>query len=120
MIVRKDMKRSIGMKSSYVLTAKSVDYEISKVSAGNFALGHESKSGLFVVEYYGRSDTDLNAEIKNWINKYKRFKFFYASSPKSTFIKECKNYLAFDKNIIANKKHPKKPENTDYICPYCP
>ncbi|NQY21793.1 MAG: hypothetical protein HRT40_10900 [Campylobacteraceae bacterium] len=58
------MKRSIGMKSSYILTAKSVDYEITKISAGNFALGNESKSGLFVVEYYGRSDTDLNSEIK--------------------------------------------------------
>ena len=27
------MKRSIGMKSSYVLTHKSVDYEITKISA---------------------------------------------------------------------------------------
>jgi hypothetical protein len=113
------MKKSIGMKSSYALTAKSVDYEITKISAGNFALGHESKSGLFVVEYYGRSDTDLNSEIKNWIDKYKRFKFFYASSPKSAFVKECKNYHAFDKNKIDNKNHPEKPENTDYVCPYC-
>ena len=113
------MKRSIGMKSSYVLTEKSVDYEITKISAGNFALGCESKSGLFVVEDYGRSDTDLNAEIKNWIHRYKRFKFFYASSPKSAFVKECKNYHAFDKNIINNKTHPEKPENADYDCPYC-
>ena len=113
------MKRSIGMKSSYVLTEKSVDYEITKISAGNFALGYESKSGLFVVEDYGRSDTDLNAEIKNWIHRYKRFKFFYASSPKSAFVKECKNYHAFDKNIINNKTHPEKPENADYDCPYC-
>ncbi|PHR72346.1 MAG: hypothetical protein COA66_06435 [Arcobacter sp.] len=114
------MKRSIGMKSSYVLTAKSVDYEITEISAGNFALGHESKSGLFIVEYYGRSDSNLNHEIKNWINKYKRFKFFYASSPKSAFVKECKNYHAFDKKKIDNKSHPIKPENTDYDCPYCP
>lgn len=108
------MKRSIGMKSSYVLTAKSVDSEIIKISAGNFALGHESQSGLFVVQYYGRSDTDLNAEIKNWIGKYKRFKFFYAPSPKSAFLKECKNYHAFNKDKIDNKTHPEKPENTDF------
>ncbi len=113
------MKKSIGMKSSYVLTAKSVDYEITKISAGNFALGFETESGLFVVQYYGRSDTDLNSEIKNWIGKYKRFKFFYASSPKSAFVKECKNYHAFDKKKIDNKIHPEKPENTDLVCPYC-
>ncbi|KAB7887768.1 hypothetical protein [Poseidonibacter ostreae] len=113
------MKRSIGMKSSYVLTQKSVDYEITKISAGNFALGYETKSGLFVVEYFGRSDTDLNHEIKKYIDRYERFKFFYASSPKSAFVKECKNYHAFDKNKIVNKSHPEKPENTDYECPYC-
>ena len=113
------MKRSIGMKSSYVLTQKSVDDEITKISAGNFALGYETKSGLFVVEYYGRSDTDLNSEIKKWIDRYERFKFFYATSPKSAFLKECKNYHAFDKNKIDNKTHPEKPENTDYECPYC-
>ena len=44
------MKRSIGMKSSYALIAKSVDSEITKISAGNFALGFESKTGLFVVQ----------------------------------------------------------------------
>ena len=113
------MKRSIGMKSSYVLTDKSVDYEITKISAGNFALGHESKTGLFVVQSYGRSDTDLNHEIKNWIGEYKRFKFFYSSSPKSAFIKECKNYHTFDIKIIDKKTHPEKPENADYDCPYC-
>jgi len=113
------MKRSIGMKSSYALTNNSVDVEITEISAGNFALGYESKSGLFIVQNFGRSDTNLNQEVKNWIGKYKRFKFFYASSPKSAFIKECKNYHAFDKNKIDKKTHPEKPENTDYTCPYC-
>ena len=113
------MKKSIGMKSSYALTNNSIDEEITEISAGNFALGFESKSGLFVVQNYGRSDTDLKHELKNWIGKYKRFKFFYASSPKSAFEKECKNYHAFDKNKIDNKTHPEKPENTDYTCPYC-
>ncbi|APW65372.1 MULTISPECIES: hypothetical protein [Arcobacteraceae] len=113
------MKRSIGMKSSHALTNQSVDDEITKISAGNFALGYESKSGLFVVQNFGRSDTDLNQEVKNWIGKYKRFKFFYASSPKSAFVKECKNYHAFDKKKLDNKTHPKKPEDADYDCPYC-
>jgi len=113
------MKRSIGMKSSYALTNKSIDDEITKISAGNFALGYETKSGLFVVQNFGRSDTDLNHEIKNWIGRYERFKFFYASSPKNAFIKEFKNYHAFDKNKIDNKIHPEKPKNTDYKCPYC-
>ena len=113
------MKRSIGMKSSYALTNNSVDVEITEISAGNFALGYESKSGLFIVQNFGRSDTNLNQEVKNWIGKYKRFKFFYASSPKSAFIKECKNYHAFDNKRIDKKTHPEKPENTDYTCPYC-
>ena len=45
--------------------------------------------------------------------------FFCASSPKSAFVKECKNYHTFDKNKIDNKTHPIKPENADYGCPYC-
>ena len=113
------MKKSIGMKSSYVLTEESVDYEITKISAGNFALGYETKSGLFVVENFGRSDTDINLEIKKSIHRYERFKFFYASSPKSAFLKECKNYHAFDKKKIDKKTHPIKPENSEDKCPYC-
>ena len=110
------MKKSIGMKSSYILTQKSIDCEITKISAGNFALGYETKSGLFVVENFGRSDTDLNTEIKNWIGRYERFKFFYASNAKSAFVKECKNYHAFDKKKIDKKTHPEKP---NYDCPSC-
>ena len=113
------MKKSIGMKSSYALSAKSIDYEITKTSAGNFALGYETKSGLFVVQYFGRSDTDLNLEMKEWVGKYDRFKFFYAASPKSAFVKECKNYHSFDKKKIDNKTHPVKPENSEFVCPYC-
>jgi hypothetical protein len=61
------MKRSIGMKSSYALIAKSVDSEITKISAGNFALGYESKSGLFVVQYYGRSDLSTLNQTNKFI-----------------------------------------------------
>ena len=37
---------------------------------GNYAYGHLKENGRFVVEYVGRSDTDLNDRIKHGIGSY--------------------------------------------------
>jgi hypothetical protein len=71
--------------TSYTFTAAKakIDEVVTKKSPGNYALGHTDDKGTFIVEYIGRSDTDLNQELKARLDaKYKKFKYSYASSPK--------------------------------------
>jgi hypothetical protein len=74
---------------------------------------------VFVVKYVGRSDTDLNAELKARLDKgYSKFKLSYASSVKEAFGRECLNYHEFGgKKLLDNDIHPARPANTDYPCP---
>jgi len=71
------------------LTSKS-----QKTSPGNYSLGRVA-DGTFYVSYVGRSDSDLNDRLKDWVGEYKKFKFSYATSPKAAFEKKCQNYHDF-------------------------
>jgi len=113
----------LDMLGPYELTAETIDKIITKTSPGNYALGDVSNS-TFYINYVGRSDSDLNDRLKSWIGKndrYKRFKYSYAASPKDAFEKECKNYHDFsgDKGKLDNDKHPQRPEGTNWRCPLC-
>ncbi len=61
--------------------------------------------------------------MKSWVgenNKYKHFKFSYATSPKAAFEKECKNYHDFGgSEKLDNKQHPERPDGTNWECPVC-
>ena len=110
---------SLGMQGPYDLTNDEIDNQVTKTSAGNYALGRVS-NGTFYVNYVGRSDTDLNDRLKDWIGKYKKFKFSYASSPKAAFEKECINYHDFGgKEKLDNEAHPDRPDNSNWKCPRC-
>jgi hypothetical protein len=110
---------SLGMSGSYRLTAEEID-RLVKSAIGNYALG-DMKSGedVFIVKYVGRSDTDLNAELKARLDwGYSRFMFSYASSVREAFEKECTNYHDFGgKKLLANAVHPARPIDTNYPCP---
>ena len=114
---------SLQMNGVYELTTEKIDEVINRKSAGNYALG-ENKPDGFYVSYVGRSDTDVNERLKKWVreksDKYKHFKFSYASSPKAAFEKECKNYHEFCENESSdNDIHPQRPDNTNWECPNC-
>ena len=110
----------LNMFGSYDFTIVEIDKWVTKKQAGNYALGYVNKKLTFIVQYIGRSDSDLNAELKNrrsW-TKYKKFKYRYASSAKAAFEKECNNYHDFGgKESLDNEIHPARPDGTDYDCP---
>ena len=110
---------SLNMQGSYDLTNEEIDRRITKTSPGNYALGRVGND-TFYVHYVGRSDTDLNDRLKDWVGSYKRFKFSYATSPKAAFEKECTNYHDFGKSEkLDNEIHPQRPDGTNWKCPVC-
>jgi hypothetical protein len=110
---------TLNMQGPYKLDSTTIDKVVSKISAGNYALGYSNEKTFFV-KYVGRADNDLNKRLNDWIGHYKEFKFSYASSPKAAFEKECKNYHDFGENkSLDNKIHPDRPDNSGWKCPEC-
>lgn len=110
---------SLNMNGFYDLTDKEIDKQVTKTSAGNYALGHVDNN-KFIVEYVGRSDNNLNERLKKWVGSYEKFKYSYASSPKSAFEKECENYHDFGEvEKLDNDIHPDRPDDSSWKCPVC-
>lgn len=111
---------TLGMEGPYELTSEKVDEVVTKTSAGNYALGRVANS-TFYVRYVGRSDSDVNRELKSKLGRnYSMFKFSYANSPKEAFEKECRNYHDFgESEKLDNERHPDRPDGTDWKCPRC-
>lgn len=109
-------------KKAYPFTSEEVDYQITKKQAGNYALGYINEKGIFIVQYVGRSDIDVNNRIKDHLYEgYTHFKFSYASSPEDAFEKECQNYHDFgESKKLDNDIHPDLPANSKkWKCPIC-
>lgn len=112
----------LNMKGPYDFTNENVDKYITRTCAGNYALGYVDKDNAFVVQYIGRSDTDVNDRIKDHIGEnHAAFKFSYATSPKAAFEKECQNYHDFGgSEKLKNNIHPDHPDNSpNWKCPVC-
>ena len=112
---------SLGMKGSYAFNEGTIKKEITKTSAGNYALGYEKDDGTYIVQYVGRSDSDVGGRLSSHIGKkYSEFKYSYATSPKAAFEKECENYHDFGGNKkLHNEIHPDRPQNSSWKCPRC-
>ena len=57
---------SLQMTGSYPLTDQSIDQQIQRTSPGNYALGY-MQGDTFLVFYVGRSDSDLNRQLHEWV-----------------------------------------------------
>lgn len=112
---------NLNMSGPYDFTSAKIDEKVTSKSAGNYALDREKGEGVFLVNYVGRSDIDVNAELKTRIGgKYKRFKCSYASSAKTSFEKECQNYHDFGgSEKLDNQIHPARPAGKNWECPVC-
>ncbi len=112
---------SLGMKGPFNFDSNTIDKVVTQTSAGNYALGRTNEKGTFIVSYVGRSDSDLNQELKARLTKgHPKFKYSYATSPKAAFEKECRNFHDFGgKDKLENEAHPARPDNTDWKCPVC-
>lgn len=101
------------------MDSEAIDQQVTTTSAGNYALGY-SFNDTFYVKYVGRADSNLNQRLKNWEGKYDEFKFSYATSPKTAFDEECRNYHDFGgKDELDNDIHPDRPNNSSWKCPKC-
>ncbi len=112
------MSKSLNMNGPHSLNTQSVNTNVNK-KMGNYALGYVNDQDTFIVQYVGRSDTDIHGRLTYWANQNesKNFKYSYAKSTKEAFEKECKNYHDF--NPPKNDMHPDAPSGTSYTCPYC-
>ncbi len=109
----------LNMDGPYNLIFEEIDRIVEGGRAGNYALGFvDSMDSRFVILYIGRSDRDLNAELKTFMGKgYKKFKYCYARTPQEAFAKECFDYHDF--GPIHNGAHPQRPEGSNDRCPKC-
>jgi len=110
---------SLNMNGPFNLDVDQIDKQITKISPGNYALGRIDGEGTFRVRYVGRADSNLNQRLKSWVNKTNspKFKYSYASSPKSAFEEECRNYHDFEPP--ENDIHPDTPSGINRPCPIC-
>ena len=105
------------LSSLIVLKTEEIDKEVTKKSAGVYALDATSERG-FTFSYVGRSDDNVAGRLKTYVGtKCKFFKFAYCSSPKSAFEAECELY--HDKQPKDNINHPDRPDGSGWKCPRC-
>lgn len=111
---------SLNMTGPILLGKDAIEKQVSRTSPGNYALGYVKDDGGFIVQYVGRSDTDVNDRLKDWVGKYKSFKYSYATSAKTAFEKECNNFHDFGgTQKLANDIHPDRPNGSGWKCPRC-
>jgi hypothetical protein len=112
-------KPSSGLRGSFPLNEQTINEEvIIPSSAGVYSLGR-LREKTFLIQHIGRSDTDVQARLKEYIGKYDRFKFAYADSSEAAFIKECQLYHAFGGKIPHNENHPERSQGATWSCPRC-
>jgi hypothetical protein len=103
------------------LSEDAVDHVVTGTLPGAFALGR-MRSGSFVVNYVGRSDANLRADLLAHARagKYKLMRFDYCAGAEDAFARECAIYHDFgESRLLDNKAHPKPPEGGDLRCPKC-
>ena len=110
---------SLDLNGPFDLSVAEIGRQITKTEAGNYALG-KMDGTKFIVQYVGRSDSDVATRLKQHVGKYPKFKFSYATSPKAAFEKECKNFHDFGtEKKLDNTIHPDRPANSGWKCPVC-
>ena len=75
--------RSLEMSGSYPLSDEAIDEALKRTSAGNYALGYMD-GGTFNVFYVGRSDSDVNQRLHEWVGMPSRYEK-YASPAKASW-----------------------------------
>ncbi len=100
----------------FALTDEVIDAQVTKISPGVYVLDATS-SGPWTDSYVGRSDTDLNGRLHDWVGKYKYFKAAYLPSAKAAFEAECELYHALRPKDNVN--HPARPAFSGWTCPRC-
>jgi hypothetical protein len=107
---------STGLRGPFPLNEQTINEEVDSGSPGVYALGYK-KGKTFIIQHVGRSDTDVNAQLREHIGKYEQFKFDTSETPEAAFIKECELYHAF--RGLDGGNHPDRPQGAMWQCPKC-
>jgi hypothetical protein len=96
-----------------------IDRVVEPDQPGNYVLGEKDEAGEFYPKFIGRSDTDLNAELKSKFGLLS-YTFFKSSiaHPRAAYDLECAQYHSF-KSQLDNKQHPAGPAGSDLTCFLC-
>ena len=95
-----------------------IDRIVSPGVSGNYVLGDKDEAGEFTPMFVGRSDTDLNSELKSKLSSgFPFFKVGFAD-PTYAFQLESVQFHAF-KSQLQNRAHPEPPEGTSLRCFVC-
>jgi len=109
----------LGLSAAHDLTEKEIDGAVVGISPGVYALGSNTPD-VFYVDYIGRSDNDLNGQLKQWVGgKYTHFKFGLFPSAEEAFTKECNLFHDFGETALDNSVHPARPNGSNSKCPRC-
>jgi len=113
---------SVTLEGPFPLTADKVTTVITERSPGSFVLGLLQPDGKFVPGMVGRADRDLcrELELQVRLGRFNGFKFRYASTPRTAFEYECRDFHDCGEcETLDNKYHPVRPSHTDWKCPIC-
>jgi hypothetical protein len=106
----------------FELKSSTIDKKVPKGIVGNFLLGESNhENNGFSVLSIGRSDIDLNEELKKYVGDYNHFQFSYAFSKYDAFYLECTHYHIFKEmsEDVKEREHPEVPEGCNWFCPVC-
>ena len=96
------------MNGPYDFDESTLDKEIIHTQSGSYALGHLDLQNNFIIEYVGKSDSDIRGRLrKHMPSSYKMFKFRYAISQKTSHLKEVaelRDYCKSGTNEIHRKE----------------
>jgi hypothetical protein len=107
-----------GLRGPFSLTSAGIDSEVTRTSAGAYALGKTDDQNVFHIHYVGRADSDVATRLKAHVPKwYPQFKFEYYPSAKAAFEKECNLFHDFGPGD--NEVHPARPQGASWTCPRC-
>jgi hypothetical protein len=109
---------STGLFGPHALDSKNIEAHVG-AAIGAYALGYVNDQGTFIVKYVGRSDTDLNKRLKDWVGSYNSFKYGHFNSTKDAFAKECSMFHDFGGiGPLENSIHPARPSGARHACPH--
>lgn len=108
-----------GLIGPFALDCTSIDRYVGN-NIGTYALGATTERGEFVVRYVGRSDSNVNQQLKSWIGRYEKFEYRHYLSARAAFEKECRLFHDLGGSArLDNSGHPARPDGAAWTCPHC-
>lgn len=111
------MAANANLEGPYRLSFDGISAIRNSSSPGVFALGYIGREAAFYINYIGRSDHDVKSRLLELIGSDSFFKLGLTESPEEAFRRECELFHSF--RPPANRVHPGRSANTNWICPRC-